>query len=113
MTTSHATIPGHGATIAWRRQFLRDVLQGLSRPQKTLPCKYFYDATGSALFDEVCELDEYYLTRTELQILRTHAAEMAEAIGEDCDLIEFGSGSGLKTRLLLRAASAAACVSSD
>ena len=74
-----------------------------SRPQKALPCKYFYDAIGSALFDEICELDEYYLTRTELQILRTHAPEMAEAIGEDCDLIEFGSGSGLKTRLLLAA----------
>ena len=56
---------------------------------------------GSALFDEICELDEYYLTRTELAILETHAAEMADAIGEDCELIEFGSGSGLKTRLLL------------
>jgi L-histidine Nalpha-methyltransferase len=103
MTTSNATISGHGATISWRRQFLRDVLQGLSRREKSLPCKYFYDAVGSALFDEICELPEYYLTRTELQILRTHASEMAEAIGEDCDLIEFGSGSGLKTRLLLRA----------
>ena len=103
MTTSQATIPGHGATISWRKQFLRDVLQGLARPQKAIACKYFYDAAGSALFDEICELDEYYLTRTELQILRTHAPEMAQAIGEDCDLIEFGSGSGLKTRLLLRA----------
>ena len=56
---------------------------------------------GSTLFDEICELDEYYLTRTELAILEAHAAEMADAIGEDCELIEFGSGSGLKTRLLL------------
>ena len=82
------------------------MLQGLARPQKALPCKYFYDAIGSALFDEICELDEYYLTRTELKILHDHAREMAEAIGEDCDLIEFGSGSGLKTRLLLEAAAA-------
>ena len=103
MTTTYATISQHTETISWRRQFLRDVIHGLSRPQKTLPCKYFYDAIGSTLFDDICELDEYYLTRTELQILRAHAAEMAEAIGEDCDLIEFGSGSGLKTRLLLRA----------
>jgi dimethylhistidine N-methyltransferase len=103
MNASHATISQHGETISWRRQFLRDVVRGLARPQKAIPCKYFYDATGSALFDEICNLDEYYLTRTELQILRTHATEMAAAIGEDCDLIELGSGSGLKTRLLLRA----------
>ncbi len=103
MTTSYATISQHPLTISWRRQFLRDVIHGLARPQKALPCKYFYDATGSTLFDQICELPEYYLTRTELEILRTHAFEMAEAIGEDCDLIELGSGSGLKTRLLLAA----------
>ncbi len=103
MTTSYATISQHPLTISWRRQFLRDVIHGLARPQKALPCKYFYDATGSALFDQICELPEYYLTRTELEILRDHASEMAEAIGEDCDLIELGSGSGLKTRLLLAA----------
>jgi dimethylhistidine N-methyltransferase len=103
MTLTHATISQHGETISWRRQFLRDVLHGLDRPHKALPCKYFYDAIGSALFDEICELDEYYLTRTELQILRAHAPEMGLAIGEDCDLIELGSGSGLKTRLLLGA----------
>jgi dimethylhistidine N-methyltransferase len=100
MTALHATISQH-EVLSWRRQFLRDVLRGLERPDKSIPCKYFYDAIGSALFDEICELDEYYLTRTELQILRAHAPEMADAIGEDCDLIEFGSGSGLKTRLLL------------
>ena len=81
--------------------FSSDVIRGLSRPQKEISCKYFYDEAGSALFDEICELDEYYLTRTELAILEAHAAEMADAIGEDCELIEFGSGSGLKTRLLL------------
>lgn len=87
--------------IAFRRAFLRDVVQGLRRPQKELPCKYFYDERGSALFDQICELDEYYLTRAEMAILRAHAAEMAGRIGADCELIELGSGSGLKTRLLL------------
>ena len=101
MTSSSATISRHDETTSWRRQFLKDVVQGLRRPQKEISCKYFYDDIGSALFDEICELDEYYLTRTELAILEAHAAEMAEAIGEDCELIEFGSGSGLKTRLLL------------
>jgi len=80
---------------------MKDVVHGLWRPQKEIPCKYFYDEIGSALFDEICELDEYYLTRTELAILVAHAPEMAAAIGEDCELIEFGSGSGIKTRLLL------------
>jgi dimethylhistidine N-methyltransferase len=71
------------------------------RPQKAIPCKYLYDDRGSALFDAICELDEYYLTRTELAILHAHVRDIARAIGEDCELIEFGSGSGLKTRLLL------------
>ena len=77
------------------------MIRGLNRPRKEIPCKYLYDERGSALFDEICELDEYYLTRTELAILDASVAEMAEAIGEDCELIELGSGSGLKTRLLL------------
>jgi L-histidine Nalpha-methyltransferase len=101
MSFTTATISQHETTISWRRQFLRDVLLGLARPQKALPCKYFYDAKGSALFDEICELDEYYLTRTELKILHDHATEIALVIGEDCDLIELGSGSGQKTKLLL------------
>jgi L-histidine N-alpha-methyltransferase len=101
MTRFSATITRHDESVSWRKQFLRDVVRGLARPQKELACKYFYDEFGSALFDEICELDEYYLTRTELSILRQHAADMAAAIGEDCDVIEFGSGSGLKTRLLL------------
>jgi dimethylhistidine N-methyltransferase len=102
MTSSSAVISRHDETAAWRKHFLRDVIQGLRRPQKEIPCKYFYDALGSALFDEICELDEYYLTRTELAILKAHAAEMAAVIGADCELIEFGSGSSLKTRLLLQ-----------
>jgi dimethylhistidine N-methyltransferase len=101
MISPSATISRHGCAASWRKQFLKDVIHGLRRPQKELLCKYFYDEPGSVLFDEICELDEYYLTRTELAILRAHAAEMATAIGADCELIEFGSGSGLKTRLLL------------
>jgi dimethylhistidine N-methyltransferase len=82
-------------------RFRDDVLHGLALPRKDLPCKYLYDERGSALFDEICGLDEYYLTRTELGMLERHAGEMAEAIGPDCELIELGSGSAVKTRLLL------------
>ena len=83
------------------RTFLDDVVEGLSRSQKELPCKYFYDDRGSALFEKICQLDEYYLTRTELAIMRQHVREMAQTIGPRCMLVEFGPGSGLKTRLLL------------
>jgi L-histidine Nalpha-methyltransferase len=94
--------------------FLDEVLHGLGRPQKELPCKYFYDERGSQLFDEICRLDEYYLTRTELGIMRRHAAEMASCLGPNCLLIEYGSGSSVKTRLLLdRLAGPAAYVPID
>jgi dimethylhistidine N-methyltransferase len=83
------------------REFRKDVLQGLRAPIKTLPCKYFYDEAGSELFERITELEEYYLTRTELAIMRQHAPEMAGLIGERCLLIEYGSGSSTKTRLLL------------
>jgi dimethylhistidine N-methyltransferase len=96
-----AALTRHDHPQTWRWSFLNDVVHGLGRPQKELPCKYFYDERGSALFDEICELDEYYLTRTELAILAAYASQMADVIGEDCELIEFGSGSGLKSRLLL------------
>jgi L-histidine N-alpha-methyltransferase len=82
-------------------EFLADVLRGLSAPIRTLPCKYFYDAAGSELFERITELDEYYLTRTELAIMRQHVAEMAGLLGERCLLVEYGSGSSTKTRLLL------------
>jgi dimethylhistidine N-methyltransferase len=83
--------------------FEADVLAGLTRAPKALPCKYFYDERGSALFEAICELDEYYVTRTELAITRRHAAQMAERLGPRCLLVEYGSGSGLKTRILLDA----------
>ena len=82
-------------------QFRDDVLCGLAGPEKTLPCKYLYDDRGSRLFDQICDLPEYYPTRTELGILRRHAGDMAAALGDGCLVIEYGSGSGLKTPLLL------------
>lgn len=81
--------------------FLRDVLHGLESDPKTLPCKYFYDEHGSQLFEDICQLDEYYLTRTELAIMETYAGEMAEQIGPGVMLVEYGSGSSVKTRILL------------
>jgi dimethylhistidine N-methyltransferase len=81
--------------------FRADVLRGLSVLPKTLPCKYFYDEAGSRLFERICELPEYYLTRVELELLRRHSAEIAALLGRDCLLIEYGSGSSLKTRRLL------------
>ncbi len=84
-------------------KFLSDVLTGLASSPKTLPCKYLYDAHGSKLFDQICELPEYYPTRTEIGILRRHLPEMAELLGPKAQVVEYGSGSGLKTRLLLDA----------
>jgi dimethylhistidine N-methyltransferase len=83
------------------QEFLADVLAGLHAPAKYLPCKYFYDAAGSELFERITQLGEYYLTRTELAIMRRHAPDMAALIGSRCLLIEYGSGSSTKTRLLL------------
>lgn len=85
-----------------RASFRQDVLAGLSAPHKHLPCKYFYDARGSQLFDQICELEEYYLTRTEIAIMEAHAREMAARIGSHTTLVEFGSGSSVKTGRLLR-----------
>lgn len=86
-----------------RDSFLDDVLHGLGLPAKALPPKYFYDARGSELFEMICELPEYYPTRTELAMMRSHVAEMAAALGGGCALIEFGSGSGIKTEILIAA----------
>ena len=85
-----------------RASFLSDVLKGLSLPQKELPSKWLYDARGSHLFERICELEEYYPTRTELGIMEAHVGGMAGLLGRRCALIEYGSGSGLKTRLLLQ-----------
>ncbi len=81
--------------------FLNMVREGLEQPQKTLPPKFFYDALGSQLFDEITELPEYYLTRTELGIMQRYVGEMVARIGTNCLLVEYGSGSSVKTRILL------------
>ncbi|MEM9251403.1 MAG: L-histidine N(alpha)-methyltransferase [Planctomycetota bacterium] len=80
-----------------------EAIAGLSEPQPTLPCKLFYDRIGSHLFDRITELDAYYPTRTELAIMRDHAADIADAIGPNAYLAEPGSGSSAKVHLLLDA----------
>jgi len=81
--------------------FRQDVLAGLTSVRKTLPCKYLYDKRGSELFDRICDASDYYPTRTEIGIMRRSAAEMAEVIGPRAVVIEYGSGSSMKTPLLL------------
>ena len=85
-------------------EFASDVLEGLARTQKYVAPKYFYDAEGSRLFEEICELAEYYPTRTEIELLRTIAPEIGALISPGAALVEFGSGASVKTRLLLDAA---------
>ncbi|MCL2769399.1 MAG: L-histidine N(alpha)-methyltransferase [Solirubrobacterales bacterium] len=84
------------------RTLAQDALVGLTRPQKELPPKHFYDARGAALFDRICELPEYYPTRTERSILEERAAELARLTGA-VELVELGSGTASKTRVLLDA----------
>lgn len=83
--------------------FERAFLDGMRCDPRYVPCKYFYDARGSALFEEICELAEYYLTRTELSILARHAGEIGALIGPKAELVEFGAGDSRKARLLLDA----------
>jgi dimethylhistidine N-methyltransferase len=92
----HDLAPGEGS-------FRDAVLGGLSESPKSLPCKFFYDERGSALFEAICEVPEYYLTRTEIAILEAYAPTIAERIGPHCRLIELGSGASRKVRLLLNA----------
>jgi dimethylhistidine N-methyltransferase len=80
----------------------KDVIEGLTKTPKSLPSKYFYDRQGSQLFEEICQLPEYYPTRTEAAILQEYAQEIVAYTGA-CELIELGSGSSTKTRLLLDA----------
>jgi len=84
-----------------RQSMREEVLEGLRRPQKSLPSKYFYDERGSRLFEQITRLKEYYPTRTEKAIMQQHMPEIAEYIAGDSVLVELGSGSSKKTRLLL------------
>jgi uncharacterized SAM-dependent methyltransferase len=79
------------------------VLHGFAQKPRSLPCRFFYDARGSALFEEITQLEEYYLTRVETALLEAHGAEIAGLMGSARLLVEFGSGSSRKTSLLLDA----------
>ena len=95
---------------AEREQFLRESLEGLRKtPQKLLPCKYLYDERGSRLFDDICVQPEYFPTRTETAILDANMDEIVSEIGSRAALIEYGSGSSTKTRLLLDACRDLSC----
>jgi dimethylhistidine N-methyltransferase len=94
--TFHDLAPGE-------ESFRDAVLNGFGRSPKSIPCKFFYDARGSALFEAICRLPEYYLTRTEVAILEQNAVEIAAQSGPHSRLIEFGSGASTKARILLRA----------
>ncbi len=110
MTTLHRLDPAAALRdFAPAAEDVREaVLAGLSASPRTLPSRLFYDQAGSALFEQICDLPSYYLTRTELAILKAHLPAMADRIGPDALIIELGSGAGTKTRLLLDALDAPA-----
>ena len=91
-----------------QESFAEAMAKGLSGSPKSIPARFLYDAEGSVLFDRICELPEYYPTRTEMQILRDHATDIAARMGPEAMLIELGSGSSVKVRLLLDAMTAPA-----
>ena len=97
------------AQIIDKNEFLNDVLEGLSAPRKTLPCKYFYDDLGSQLFEQICELDEYYLTRTECGILEQYGDQIVDGCDDDVSVIEPGAGAGRKVAILLNALGGGRC----
>lgn len=94
---------GEHMTPTTRIRFEKDVVSGLTQEKKTLPCKYFYDARGSRLFEEICKTPEYYVTRTETTLLRRACPEVAKVIGPGVDVLEPGAGAGEKIRILLDA----------
>jgi L-histidine Nalpha-methyltransferase len=107
MTVVPSEIEVHSYLAATdERALADDVLDGLTRPFKELPPKHFYDARGAELFDRICDLPEYYPTRTEREILRERAAEIVELTGA-AEIVELGSGTAAKTRILLDAMQAA------
>jgi uncharacterized SAM-dependent methyltransferase len=97
------TILMQEAGLIERNEVLRDVLDGLSRAQKTLPGKYLWDEPGSSLFDRICNTQDYYLTRCEGALLRLTVEEIGSLIGSGATIVEFGSGASHKVRILLDA----------
>jgi L-histidine Nalpha-methyltransferase len=102
MTGNSITAPPQVATPE-SAEFLADVIAGLSSNPRTIPYKYFYDAHGAALFQKICELPEYYVTRTEIDILDRSRADIASQLGPNIELIGLGTGAGTKTRILIGA----------
>ena len=84
-------------------EFASELVAGLRATPRAVAPKWFYDQAGSQLFEQICELPEYYPTRTELALLQRHAPEMAECIGRDAEIVEFGAGASRKVRLLIEA----------
>jgi dimethylhistidine N-methyltransferase len=106
MSYNPVGIPAPTRGQSWGQRdhgFARAFIEGMRSSPKRVPCKYFYDVAGSALFDEICALPEYYQTRTELALLSAHAAEIASIMGPEVELIEFGAGALTKVRVLLDA----------
>ena len=91
----------NSAHEAAKKIFREEVVAGLSSPRRQLPCKFFYDEQGAHLFRQICDLPEYYITRTEIKILRLHGSEIAAVLGPDIELIGLGTGAGTKTRIFL------------
>src|SRR5436305_10955635 len=102
MTGDSLTAPQQISTSE-SSDFVADVVAGLSSNPRALPCKYFYDERGAALFQKICELPEYYVTRTEIDILDRNRAEIASYLGPNIQLIGLGTGAGTKTRILMEA----------
>jgi L-histidine Nalpha-methyltransferase len=98
---THASIPITQGPQHDAADDVEEILDGLTAAQKRISPKYFYDERGSELFDQICDLPEYYPTRTELALMRQHADEIAALVGPRAQVIEFGAGSTLKVRLLL------------
>jgi dimethylhistidine N-methyltransferase len=89
--------------VSPKPDFLSDAITGLSSNPRALSCKYFYDERGAALFQKICELPEYYITRTEIDILDRNRAEIASQLGPNIELVGLGTGAGTKTRILIEA----------
>jgi len=101
--TGHSIIAPPQISAPELADFLADVIAGLSSNPRTIPCKYFYDERGAALFQKICELPEYYVTRTEIDILDRCRADIASQLGPGVELIGLGTGAGTKTRILIEA----------
>ena len=101
--SSHALLESFDDLEPEMGDFLSEVLDGLRAAPKTLPCKFFYDEKGSKLFDRICDLPEYYPTRTETALLQDIGGEVADCIGPHAQIIEYGCGSVRKIRRMMDA----------